>query len=84
MRELIISILKALVDVPDKVQVTQIEGQNLTYEIQADRSDLGKIIGRNGRTIISLRNLCSAIAGTKKLGFITLDLIEDETDKDKR
>jgi uncharacterized protein len=63
MRELVEQIAKALVDKPDKVQVRAIEGEWVTvFEISADPSDIGKIVGKHGRTVGSIRTILDAVS----------------------
>ena len=51
MKELIEAIAKALVDKPDAVQVRAVEGEQVTVlELRVDQTDLGKVIGKQGRT----------------------------------
>ncbi len=55
MRELLETIAKALVDDPDRVQVRAVEGEEVTVlELRVDPSDVGKVIGRNGRNVNSM------------------------------
>ena len=56
MKELIEAIAKALVDNPDQVQVRAVEGEQVTVlELRVHPTDLGKVIGRQGRTAKSIR-----------------------------
>ena len=65
MKELIEQIAKALVDSPDEVAVTAIEGEQTTVlELRVAPSDLGKVIGKQGRTARSIRTILGA-AGMK-------------------
>jgi predicted RNA-binding protein YlqC (UPF0109 family) len=65
MKELVESIVKALVDCPDEVMVREIEGDYVTvFELKVAGSDLGKVIGRQGRTAKSIRQILGA-AGMK-------------------
>jgi predicted RNA-binding protein YlqC (UPF0109 family) len=76
MKELIEQIAKALVDNPDQVSVRPIEGQQITvFELRVAQSDLGKIIGRQGRTALSMRTILSA-AGMKLKKRFTLEILE--------
>jgi predicted RNA-binding protein YlqC (UPF0109 family) len=57
-KELVEAIAKALVDNPDQVQVRAIEGEQLTvFELRVHPSDLGKVIGRQGRTAQAIRTI---------------------------
>jgi hypothetical protein len=76
MRELVESIAKALVDRPDEVQVKAVEGEQVTVlELRVHPEDLGKVIGRQGRTAKSIRTLLGA-AGMKVKKRFTLEILE--------
>ena len=65
MKELIELIAKALVDSPSEVAVAEVEGEKTTiFELRVDKEDLGKVIGKHGRTAGAIRTILSA-AGTK-------------------
>jgi predicted RNA-binding protein YlqC (UPF0109 family) len=65
MKEVLESIVRALVDNPDQVQVHAIEGdQSIIFELRVHPSDLGKMIGRQGRLVNSIRIILQA-AGMK-------------------
>jgi uncharacterized protein len=68
MEALISSILSAMVDAPDLVSVNQIKGRNglSIYEIQVDKADTGKIIGRQGRNAAAIRTIIDAVAKRNK------------------
>lgn len=76
MKELIETIAKALVDQPDAVHVTEIEGdQSVLIELEVARDDIGKVIGREGRTAQSIRTLL--VAASTKLGRrAQLDIVD--------
>jgi predicted RNA-binding protein YlqC (UPF0109 family) len=76
MRELVELIAKALVDEPDQVRVTEIEGEKLTIiELRVAPGDLGKVIGKQGRTARSIRTLLNATA-TKLRKRAVLEILE--------
>ena len=76
MKELIEDIAKALVDIPDEVSVRSVEGAQLTVlELKVAPSDLGKVIGKQGRTALSIRTILGA-AGMKLKHRFTLEIIE--------
>jgi predicted RNA-binding protein YlqC (UPF0109 family) len=76
MNELIEMIAKALVDNPDQVQVRVIEGEQvIVFELRVHPSDLGKVIGSQGRTAESIRIILRA-AGMKLRKHITLEILE--------
>jgi predicted RNA-binding protein YlqC (UPF0109 family) len=60
MRELIEFVAKTLVEQPDRVQVREMESDRL--ELRVDRSDVGRVIGRKGRTAQAMRTLLRAMA----------------------
>jgi hypothetical protein len=65
-KEFIENIARALVDQPDSVKVTEIEGEKTTvYELRVYSEDLGKVIGRKGQTAKAIRTLISAISAKK-------------------
>jgi len=76
MKELIEMIAKALVDHPDEVVVKPIEGEQSTVlELRVAASDLGKVIGKQGRTARSIRIILGA-AGMKLKRRFTLEILE--------
>ncbi len=76
MRETIEMIVKALVDDHDAVEVREIEGNGSTViEIRVAQPDMGKIIGRQGRTIRALRSLVHAV-GLKRRHRFLLEIME--------
>lgn len=76
MKELIEFIAKALVDEPDQVRVTEVEGEKVTIiELRVAPSDLGKVIGKQGRTARSIRTLLNATA-TKLRKRAVLEILE--------
>ena len=63
MKDFIEHIAKRLVDNPDSVNVTEVEGEKTTvYELRVHNDDLGKVIGRKGQTAKAIRTLISAIS----------------------
>lgn len=67
---------KALVDFPDQVSVSEIEGEQTTViELKVAREDLGKIIGKEGRTARSLRTILAAVS-TKLRKRSVLEILE--------
>src|ERR1700690_1403975 len=76
MKELVEAIAKALVDNPDQVQVRAVEGEQVTVlELRVHPTDLGKVIGRQGRTAKSMRTILGA-AGMKLKKRLTLEILE--------
>ena len=76
MKELVKFIAQALVDNPEAVQVTEIEGeQTSVIELKVAKEDLGKVIGKQGRTARAIRTILSA-ASTKIRKRAVLEIIE--------
>jgi uncharacterized protein len=76
MKELIKYIAQALVDNPDKVEVTEVVGeQTSVIELRVAKEDLGKVIGKQGRTAKAIRTILSA-ASTKIHKRAVLEIIE--------
>jgi hypothetical protein len=76
MKELIEDIAKALVDKPEEVRVHAIEGEQTTVlELRVAPTDLGKVIGKQGRTARSIRTILGA-AGMKMKKRFTLEILE--------
>jgi predicted RNA-binding protein YlqC (UPF0109 family) len=76
MKDLITYIAKALVDKPEEVIVTEIEGeQTSVIELKVAKEDLGKVIGKQGRTARAMRTILSA-ASTKINKRSVLEIIE--------
>ncbi len=76
MRDLIEYIAKSLVDNPDQVAVKEVEGEKTTvYELRVGPGDLGKVIGKRGRTARSIRTILNA-AATKAGKRAVLEILE--------
>ncbi len=76
MKELIKFIAQSLVDNPDQVEVSEIEGaQTSVIELRVAKEDLGKVIGKQGRTARAMRTILSA-ASTKIKKRAVLEIIE--------
>ena len=61
LKDLIHYVSKALVDLPDSVEVNEIEGEQTTViELKVDKSDLGKVIGKEGKTARAMRTIITA------------------------
>jgi len=66
MKEFIENIARALVDHPDNVEVSEVEGEKTTvYELRVAQEDLGKVIGRKGQTAKAIRTLIAAVSAKK-------------------
>jgi uncharacterized protein len=76
MKQLIEDIAKALVDIEGEVDVKAVEGEQVTVlELKVAPGDLGKVIGKQGRTARSIRTILGA-AGTKTNRRFTLEILE--------
>ena len=74
LQELISYVSKSLVDMPDNVQVNEIVGEQTTViELKVDKTDLGKVIGKQGRTARALRTILNA--ASTKLKKRSVDMI---------
>ena len=63
MKNLLTSIVKGLVDKPSKVKVTEFNGsKTLIYELRCDSHDIGRVIGKSGKTVSAIRTLLTALA----------------------
>lgn len=68
MKEFVEYVVKALVDRPDEVAVTQQEiPEGVLFEVRCNAGDIGKVIGKSGRTIKSIRALLGAAAARRDL-----------------
>jgi predicted RNA-binding protein YlqC (UPF0109 family) len=75
-KELIQYIVQALVDNPEEVSVSEIEGaQTTVFELTVAKSDLGKVIGKQGRTAQAIRTILMAISAKLKKRMV-LEIIE--------
>jgi predicted RNA-binding protein YlqC (UPF0109 family) len=76
MKDLLVEIAKALVDNPEDVSVNEVEGEQTTVlELRVRNEDLGKVIGRQGRTARAIRTLLAA-AGMKIQKRFVLEILE--------
>jgi uncharacterized protein len=76
MKDLVEAIAKELVDHPEQVQVRSVDGEQVTVlELRVHPEDLGKVIGRQGRTAKSIRTILGA-AGMKIRKRLTLEILE--------
>ncbi len=76
MKDLMVAIAKALVDHPEQVEVTEIEGEQTTVlELRVAQEDLGKVIGKQGRTARAVRTILNASGMKLKKRFV-LEILE--------
>lgn len=75
-------VVKQLVDHPEEVQVTQVAREDgPLFELRMRRSDVGKVVGRQGQTISAIRNVLSSafsVAGRR----LDVEIVEDELDSE--
>ncbi|MCC5802745.1 KH domain-containing protein [Rossellomorea vietnamensis] len=77
MKDLILTIVKPLVDHPDSVRVDLDEGTTgLTYKLSVHPEDMGKVIGKQGRVAKSIRTVVYAAAGSSQQKKIFLEIVE--------
>ena len=76
MKELIKHIVQALVDHPEQVEISEVEGSRVSVlEIKVAKEDIGKIIGKQGRTAQAIRTILNA-ASAKAKKRTTMEIIE--------
>ena len=82
MKELILVMARALVDKPDEVEIKEIEGDVTTIlELKVAKEDLGKVIGKQGKTAHAMRSILNATA-TKLKKRAVLEIVEQENGLD--
>ena len=76
MKDLIKSIVQALVDNPEQVEVLEVKSENVSvFEIRVAKEDIGKVIGKQGRTAQAIRTILSAASGKVKKRHV-LEILE--------
>ena len=76
MKELIEFVVKALVDDPSSIDIKEVAGEKVTiYELRAAKSDIGKVIGKRGRTASAIRTLMNAVSARQGKRAV-LEIIE--------
>lgn len=84
LKELVRLMVQSLVDQPEAVEVNEVRGNQLTIlELRLAKSDLGKAIGKNGRTAQAMRTILSGAAAKMKKR-VTLEILEPDADKSNR
>ena len=77
MKELLLYIARSLVDHPDQVSVTELEGEETVLELRVAPEDMGKVIGKQGRIAKSIRTLVKAAAAKEnKQIHYSVDILE--------
>ena len=63
MKQILETIAKSLVDAPDEVQITEIDGEKtIIFELRCNAKDVGKIIGKSGKTVGAMRTILNSMA----------------------
>ena len=76
LKDLVECMVKALVDVPDEVEVNEIDGEKtVVFELKVVKEDLGKVIGKQGHTARAMRTILGA-AATKLKKRAVLEILE--------
>ena len=76
MNTMLTTIIRSLIDYPEKLNLVEVAGQDtVLFEVHADQSDLGKIIGKQGKNINAIRTLLNAVA-TKEGKRASLTVVE--------
>jgi len=76
MKEIIEFIVKALVDDPDSVDIKEVVGDKITiFELRASKNDIGKVIGKRGRTAGAIRTILNAVSARQGKRAV-LEIIE--------
>jgi predicted RNA-binding protein YlqC (UPF0109 family) len=82
MKDFVAYIVKNLVDNPDQVKINEIGGTHtLILELSVAKSDIGKIIGKKGKTINSVRNLLQSVASRNGIR-VNLEILEEGEEKE--
>lgn len=77
MKDFLAYIIKNLVDQPEEVHIKEVQGTNtIIYELTVSKADIGKIIGKEGRTIKAIRTLLVSIASRNNVK-VSLEIMED-------
>jgi len=76
MKDLVHNIVQALVDHPDQIEIDEVKGdQTSVIELMVNREDIGKVIGRQGRTAQAIRTILNA-ASAKSRKRVLLEILE--------
>lgn len=84
MKEFVAYIVKNLVDHPERVRINEVGGtQTLIIELAVEKGDIGKIIGKQGKTINAIRTLLMSVASRNGIR-VSLEIIEEGKPKSER
>jgi len=76
MKELVEFMVKALVDEPSEVQLTEVDTERgVQYKLQVSKQDIGKVIGKKGKTALAIRTILNAVS-TKHGRRAELEIVE--------
>ena len=79
MRELVESLVRALVDDPDAVRVTELDsGDGTVIEVRVADGDVGRVNGRDGRVANAIRTIATAAATAHDRGRVMVEIVEDD------
>jgi predicted RNA-binding protein YlqC (UPF0109 family) len=79
-KEVLEYVARAIVDEPDAVEVTEVEGErSVILQLRVAQDDMGKVIGKRGRTVRAIRSLVRA-AGSREGVNPLVEIVEDEHD----
>ena len=77
MKEFVEFLVKHLVDKPDEVQITEIEGESsVVFQLRVGDGDMGKVLGKRGQTAQAIRRLLNAAAAAQKKKRVILEILE--------
>ncbi|MEJ2052115.1 MAG: KH domain-containing protein [Calditrichota bacterium] len=77
MKDFLEFIIKQLVDKTEEVRVAEVKGAHLTiYELHVAKQDIGKVIGKKGKTIFAIRTLLSAVSAAKEGNRSILEILD--------
>lgn len=75
-KEFLENLIKQIVDNPDEVKIDEVKGQNTTvYELEVHKDDVGKVLGRKGKTVQAVRTLLNAV-GRKHGSQTMLEILD--------
>ena len=78
MKDFLDYVVRSLVDKPEEVEIKAIDGEKATvYELRLAKADIGKVIGKNGRTIQAIRTLLTG-ASAKQGRRAVVEIVEDD------
>jgi len=76
-KDLIIIIAKELVDNPEQVSINYVDdGNTVLYELTVAKNDIGKVIGKKGRTADAIRSILNSVAGKARKKFL-LEIVDE-------